>query len=166
MPHLVQVPGWSPPLLAQTHQFLAANDKTNLISRCFKQAYRNVLRNLDQERKDAEKDLALPQLVRAERDLAFAEKASAAAALNLQTTYNVPNYEALINAEVRVNRAAGESGQPRCLKNIHIRQSARVVKRGRSLGPRERGPDLTDVFCFASSFRARGLNPCQSGALS
>jgi hypothetical protein len=69
--------------LAQTHQFLAANDKTNLTPRCFKQAYRNVLRNLDQERKDAEKDLALPQLVRAKRDLALAEKASAAAALQL-----------------------------------------------------------------------------------
>jgi hypothetical protein len=122
--------------LAQTHQFLAANDKTNLISRCFKQAYRNVLRNLDQERKDAEKDLALPQLVRAERDLAFAEKASAAAALNLQTTYNVPNYEAFIS------------------------------KRTATFCARERGPDLTDVFCFASSVSARGLNPCQSGALS
>ena len=67
---------------------MAANDKTNLTPRCFKQAYRNVLRNLDQERKDAEKDLALPQLVRAEHDLALAEKASAAAALNLQTGNN------------------------------------------------------------------------------
>jgi hypothetical protein len=75
--------------LAQTHRFLAATDKTSLTPRCFKQAYRNVLRNLE-ERKDAEKDLALPQLVRAERDLALAEKGSAAAALNLQTTYNVP----------------------------------------------------------------------------
>jgi hypothetical protein len=56
------------------------------------------------------KDLALPQLVRAERDLALAEKASAAAALSLQTTYNVPNYEAFINADARVTELRANRG--------------------------------------------------------
>ena len=50
----------------------------------------------------------------AERDLALAEKASAAAALNLRTTYNVPNYEAFINADARVSELRANRGQPRC----------------------------------------------------
>jgi hypothetical protein len=39
---------------------------------------------------------------------------------------------------------AADSGQPRCLKNVHIRQSARGGKKGPLSPPRERGgPDLT-----------------------